>query len=71
MTGDKRNFSFLEEKQGGKVTFEDNNKSRIMGKGIVGKASDPIFHNVLFVPNLKHNLLSISQLCGNSNRVIF
>ncbi|CAN1339431.1 Retrovirus-related Pol polyprotein from transposon TNT 1-94 [Linum perenne] len=71
MTGDKRNFSFLEEKQGGKVTFGDNNKSRIMGKGIVGKASDPIFHNVLFVPNLKHNLLSISQLCGNSNRVIF
>ncbi|CAN1334246.1 Retrovirus-related Pol polyprotein from transposon TNT 1-94 [Linum perenne] len=71
MTGERRNFSLLEEKKGGKVTFGDNNKSRIMGKGTVGKSTDPIFHNVLFVPNLKHNLLSISQLCGNSNRVVF
>ncbi|CAN1346603.1 Retrovirus-related Pol polyprotein from transposon TNT 1-94 [Linum perenne] len=71
MTGDKRNFSSIIEKQGGKVIFGDNNKSRIMGKGTVGKSDDPIFHNVLFVPNLKHNLLSISQLCGKQNRVIF
>ncbi|CAN1346353.1 Retrovirus-related Pol polyprotein from transposon TNT 1-94 [Linum perenne] len=71
MTGDKRNFSYLEEKKGGKVTFGDNNKSRIMGKGTVGSSSDPTFHNVLYVPNLKHNLFSISQLCGNTNRVIF
>ncbi|CAN1345666.1 Retrovirus-related Pol polyprotein from transposon TNT 1-94 [Linum perenne] len=71
MTGDKRLFSSLEEFKGGKVIFGDNNKSRIMGKGTIGKQPEPIFHNVLFVPNLKHNLLSISQLCGVQNRVIF
>ncbi|CAN1292259.1 hypothetical protein LINPERPRIM_LOCUS21483 [Linum perenne] len=53
MTGDKRNFSSIMEKRGGKVVFGDNDKSRIMGK-----TNDPTFHNVLFVPNPKHNLLS-------------
>ncbi|CAN1282367.1 Retrovirus-related Pol polyprotein from transposon TNT 1-94 [Linum perenne] len=71
MTGDKRLFSLLDEFKGGKVIFGDNNKSRIMGKGTIGKQPEPVFHNVLFVPNLKHNLLSISQLCGVQNRVTF
>ncbi|CAN1279836.1 Retrovirus-related Pol polyprotein from transposon TNT 1-94 [Linum perenne] len=71
MTGDRRHFSCLEEFKGGKVVFGDNNKSRIMGKGTIGNKLQPTFHNVLFVPNLKHNLLSISQLCGIQNRVVF
>ncbi|CAN1159675.1 hypothetical protein LINPERHAP2_LOCUS22860 [Linum perenne] len=71
MTGDKRNFRKLTESRGGSVVFGDNNKSRIMGKGIVGNFYDPTFHNVLFVPELKHNLLSIIQLCGKTNRVDF
>ncbi|CAN1273905.1 Retrovirus-related Pol polyprotein from transposon TNT 1-94 [Linum perenne] len=71
MTGEKRNFSSLKEFKGGKVVFGDNNKSRIMGKGTIGNQFEPVFHNVLFVPGLKHNLLSISQLCGTENRVIF
>ncbi|CAN1320037.1 hypothetical protein LINPERPRIM_LOCUS31524 [Linum perenne] len=71
MTGDRRKFSCLTEMKGGKVIFGDNNKGLILGKGTIGHYSDPIFHNVLLVQNLKHNLLSISQLCGVSNRVIF
>ncbi|CAN1248499.1 Retrovirus-related Pol polyprotein from transposon TNT 1-94 [Linum perenne] len=71
MTGEKRNFSSFTEMKGGKVIFGDNNKGIILGKGTIGHTSDPTFHNVLLVQNLKHNLLSISQLCGHSNRVIF
>ncbi|CAN1324971.1 hypothetical protein LINPERPRIM_LOCUS33315 [Linum perenne] len=71
MTGDKRLFSLLEEFKGGKVIFGDNDKSRIMGKGTIGKQPEPVFHNVLFVPNLKHNLLSISQLCGVQTESFF
>ncbi|CAN1345815.1 Retrovirus-related Pol polyprotein from transposon TNT 1-94 [Linum perenne] len=71
MTGDRRNFSSLKEFKGGKVIFGDNNNCRIMGKGTIGNQFEPVFHNVLFVPGLKHNLLSISQLCGTENRVIF
>ncbi|CAN1243474.1 hypothetical protein LINPERPRIM_LOCUS5700 [Linum perenne] len=71
MTGDDRLFSSLELKKGGKVTFGDNKKGRILGQGSIGSAPNPVFNNVLLVQNLKHNLLSISQLCGNLNKVIF
>ncbi|CAN1215305.1 hypothetical protein LINPERPRIM_LOCUS159 [Linum perenne] len=71
MTGDDRLFSSLKLKKGGKVTFGDNKKVRILGQGSIGSAPNPVFNNVLLVQNLKHNLLSISQLCGNLNKVIF
>ncbi|CAN1295013.1 hypothetical protein LINPERPRIM_LOCUS22683 [Linum perenne] len=60
MTGDERLFTTLEIKRGGKVTFEDNKKGRIIGQGSVGLLPNPVFNNVLLVHNLKHNLLSIS-----------
>ncbi|CAN0838933.1 Retrovirus-related Pol polyprotein from transposon TNT 1-94 [Linum grandiflorum] len=71
MTGDDRLFSKLELHKGGKVTFGDNTKGRILGQGSIGKSPDPVFLNVLLVENLKHNLLSISQFCDSSNKVIF
>ncbi|CAN1342282.1 hypothetical protein LINPERPRIM_LOCUS39413 [Linum perenne] len=71
MTGDNRLFTSLKLKLGGKVTFDDNKKGRILGQGSVGLAPNPVFNNVLLVQNLKHNLLSISQLCGTRNKVIF
>ncbi|CAN1324103.1 Retrovirus-related Pol polyprotein from transposon RE2 [Linum perenne] len=71
MTGDDRLFSALELKRGGKVTFGDNKKGRILGQGSIGSAPNPVFNNVLLVESHKHNLLSISQLCGNQNKVIF
>ncbi|CAN1346136.1 Retrovirus-related Pol polyprotein from transposon RE2 [Linum perenne] len=71
MTGDELLFTTLELKHGGKVTFGDNKKGQILGQGSVGLLPNPVFNNVLFVQNLKHNLLSISQLCGNLNKVVF
>ncbi|VFQ87011.1 unnamed protein product [Cuscuta campestris] len=74
MTGDASKFRSLEYFKGGNVVFGDNNKARIIGSGTVGRDNvttvDGV-ENVLLVEGLKHNLLSISQLCDRGNRVIF
>ncbi|CAN0920190.1 hypothetical protein LINGRAHAP2_LOCUS31894, partial [Linum grandiflorum] len=69
MTGDARLFSETTYKKEGRVTFGDNSKGRIVGRGTVGKYPQPVFTNVLLVENLKWNLFSISQLCDSGNRV--
>ena len=71
MTGDKTQFTFLKPKDGGLVTFGDNGKGKIEGIGVIGKNSLTSIEHVLFVQGLKHNLLSISQLCDKGYRVIF
>ncbi|MCR2848021.1 hypothetical protein KN825_15825, partial [Weizmannia coagulans] len=53
------------------MTFGDNNKGRIIGHGSIGKSSSTIIENVLLVDGLKHNLLSISQLCDKGYEVVF
>ena len=45
------------------VTFGDNNKGKIIGKGTIYNKSNFLIKDVLLVDSLKHNLLSISQLC--------
>ncbi|GAV80929.1 hypothetical protein CFOL_v3_24388, partial [Cephalotus follicularis] len=70
MTGDKSIFVNFESKEGGDVTFGDNAKGKIKGFGSIGNNQTSI-HNVLYVDGLKHNLLSISQLCDKDCRVTF
>ncbi|GAV88174.1 hypothetical protein CFOL_v3_31597 [Cephalotus follicularis] len=70
MTGDKSLFVKYEPKEGGEVTFGDNAKGKIKGVGSIGNLKTSI-HNVFFVDGLKHNLLSISQLCDKDCRVFF
>jgi len=53
------------------VTYGDNNKGRILGRGSIGHKDILIIHDVLYVEGLKHNLLSISQLCDKGYQVIF
>ncbi|OAY43379.2 hypothetical protein MANES_08G063666v8 [Manihot esculenta] len=72
MTGNSSHFISLEKKDGsGQVTFGDNGKGKIVGIGKVGKENSPILDKVLLVDGLKHNLLSVSQLCDKGCRVIF
>ena len=71
MTGDRAMFSTLKSKGRGHVTFGDNSKGKIIGEGSIGKTSSPIIKNVLLVEGLKHNLLSISQMCDKGNHVSF
>jgi len=53
------------------VTYEDNNKGKILGKGTIGNENNFLIHDVLYVEGLKHNLLSISQLCDKGYQVTF
>ena len=70
MTGDPSNFTLLKKKEGGSVTFGDNSQGKIIGIGNVGKKNFTL-SNVLLVEGLKHNLISISQLCDNGFSVKF
>ena len=53
------------------VTFGRNKKGLIIGVGKIGMHPYPPIDNVLFVESLKHNLVSISQLCDNGYNVSF
>jgi len=72
MTGDKSKFFSLREHKLGNVTFGNNAPVKIRGKGMVslsnekGKSQD-----VLFVDGLKHNLLSVIQVCDRGCEIIF
>ncbi|KAL2518809.1 Uncharacterized protein Adt_15056 [Abeliophyllum distichum] len=71
MTGDRSLLSNLKRKDGGHVTIGDNAKRKIIGIGNIGNRSSPSIENVLLVDNLKHNLLSISQLCDKCYLIKF
>jgi len=71
MTGDISKFVNIILKQEGHITYEDNNKGKILGKGIIGNENNFLIHDVLHVEGLKHNLLNISQLCDKGYKVTF
>ena len=53
------------------MTFRDNRKGGIIGHGSISNNSSSLIENILLVDGLKHNLLSISQLCDKGFKVIF
>jgi hypothetical protein len=69
MTGDEKAFIKLTRKKGGKVSFGDNQKGRIIGQGTIG--SDIKIEDVSLVEGLKFNLLSVAQLCDKDRKVVF
>jgi len=50
--------------------YGDNSKGKILGYGTVGLSKTKV-ENLCLVEGLKHNLLSISQLCDKGHRVTF
>jgi len=71
MTGDKDCFLSFEEREGGSVTFGNNDKAKIKGMGIIGNNKFAKIKDVQYVEGLKHNLPSTSQLCDSGFEVIF
>ena len=61
--GDINQFFILKSKEEGFVTFEDSKKEKIICVGNIKITPSTFIKNVLLVDKLKHNLLSISQLC--------
>ncbi|WCJ23989.1 Retrovirus-related Pol polyprotein from transposon RE1 [Euphorbia peplus] len=69
MTGDEKAFITFVPKRGGKVSFGDAQKGRILGSGSIG--TNPPIEDVSLVRGLKFNLLSVAQMCDKGRDVIF
>jgi hypothetical protein len=63
MTGNENYFEYIYPCEKGYVTFGDDGKGKIRGKGKLIRNNLPNLDNVLFVEGLYSNLISISQLC--------
>ena len=70
MTGDSTLLTEFVERAGPSITFGDDSKGYTMGYGLISK-ENVIIETVALVEGLKHNLLSISQLCDKGNEVWF
>ena len=72
MTGDKIKFLSLSENKSGNVTFGNDVRGKIKGKGMAklsnGKGKSQY---VLFLDGLKHNILSVNQVCDKGCKVVF
>ena len=71
MTGDRGKFLMLKKDRSGDVAFRDNGTAKILGKGTVAFTKNAKAQNVLYVEGLKHDLLSVGQLCDADCNVIF
>ena len=70
MTGDSTLHTKFVEKAGPNITFGDDSKGYTMGYGLI-LSENVIIEAIALVDGLKHNLLSISQLCDKGNKVWF
>jgi len=71
ITGEKSNFLSLAATQGGCMAFGNGKLGTIVG---IGKIGESLFHSIdciYLVEGLRHNLLSVSQLCDKDNLVVF
>jgi hypothetical protein len=72
MTGDKDMFLTLIKERDGSVSFGNDDSTKIIGKGIVkigNKNTKEKF--VLLVEDMKHNILSVIQMCDQGHKVTF
>nr|GEY69834.1 uncharacterized mitochondrial protein AtMg00810-like [Tanacetum cinerariifolium] len=70
MSGNKDKLEDFEHFDGGKVTF-GGSTGTISGKSTI-KTKTLNFENVLYVKELQHfNLISVSQICDQTHRVLF
>ena len=71
MTGNKNTFQKLQTKVG-TVTFGNDNSSKVLGKGTVTLGSkNATTKDVLLIENMRHNLLSVSQMCDQGHVLTF
>ncbi|KAI3665330.1 hypothetical protein L6452_43954 [Arctium lappa] len=70
MTGQRDLLTEYKEEKGPSVTFGGNGKGYTQGFGVLSNGTTT-FRRVAYVDGLKHNLLSISQLCDKDYEVRF
>jgi hypothetical protein len=72
MTGDRDKFLSLQKERDGSVSFGNDDSSKIIGKGTIriGNKNEKA-ENVLLVEDMKHNLISVIQMCDQGNKFTF
>jgi hypothetical protein len=72
MTGDKYMFLTLRKERDGSVSFGNDDSTKIIGKGTVRIGNkNTKEENVLLVEDMKHNLISLIQMCDQVHKVTF
>jgi hypothetical protein len=72
MIGDRHNFLTLRNERDRSVSFRNVDSAKINRKGTIqiGNKNEKE-ENVLLVEDMKHNLLSVSQMCDQGRKVTF
>jgi hypothetical protein len=72
MTDDKDKFLTLGKEKNGSVSFGNDNSSKIVGEDTIriGNKNEKA-QNVLLVEDMKHNLLSVSQMYDQGHKLTF
>jgi hypothetical protein len=72
MTSDRDKFLTLRKERDGSVSFINDDSTKIIGKDTVRiRNKNTKAENVLLVEDMKHNLLSVSQMCDQGHKVTF
>jgi hypothetical protein len=72
MTGDKDMFLTLKKERDGSVSFGNDDSTKIIGRGTIRLGNkNSKAENVLLVEDMKHNLLSVSQMCDQGHTLLF
>jgi hypothetical protein len=72
MTGDANIFLTLRKEIYGSVSFGNDDSNRIIGRGTLKIGNkDTKAENVLLVEDMKHNILSVSQMCYQGHKLVF
>jgi hypothetical protein len=72
MTGDKDRFLTLRKERDGLASFGNDDSAKIIGKGTVRIGNkNTKAENVILVEDMKHNLLSVIQMCDQVHKVTF
>jgi hypothetical protein len=72
MIGYRDKFLTLRKERYGSISFGNDDSAKIIGKGtvIIGNKNTKA-ENVLLVEDMKHNILSVSQMCDQGHKVTF
>lgn len=70
MTRDKGNFIDLENYVGGSIKFAEEDAASIYSKGTIVIDGKHKTDDVYYVKGLRHNILSVSQMCQKGYKVI-
>jgi hypothetical protein len=72
MKGDRDRFITLRKERDGSISFGNDDSAKIIGKGTVRIGNkNTKEENFLLVEDMKHNIISVSQMCDQGHKVTF